>query len=131
MASGESWEPIIAALYSAEVEEATAETARLYCDRIQEDSTDPKRHYTDSKVLLAVAETEELLTEQTDQYGTDARVFNLTEKVINRWTTLPLPTTETWIKAAEQEPDLVLVKTALQTNVTPSRSLFANKKYHS
>ncbi len=126
----QSWEPLLAALYSVEVEEATAETARLYCNSIQEDSTDPKRHYTDSKVLLAVAETEELLTERTNQYGNDARVFSLTEKVINRWTTLPLPTTETWIRAAEQEPDLVLVKTALQTNVTPSRSLFANKKYH-
>ena len=84
-----SWEPILAALYSAEVEEATAETTRLYCDELNDESNtrdldDPKRHYTDSKVLFAVAKTEELLTERTDHYGTDARIFTLTEKVINR-----------------------------------------------
>ena len=96
----QSWEPLIAALYTAETDAASATTEKLYHEQINsEDLEDPKRHFTDSKVCFAVAETEELLTEQNDHYGNDARVFNLTEKVINRWTTLPLPTTETWIKA--------------------------------
>ena len=75
----QSWEPILAAPYSAEVEEATAETARLYCQQINtEEADDPKRHFTDSKVCFAVAETEELfLTERTDHYGrSDARVHS-------------------------------------------------------
>ena len=75
----QSWEPILAAPYSAEVEEATAETARLYCQQINtEEAHDPKRHFTDSKVCFAVAETEELfLTERTDHYGrSDARVHS-------------------------------------------------------
>ena len=77
-----------------------------------------------------MAKTEELLTERTDHYGNDASVFTLTEKAINRWTTLPLPTTETWIKAIEQEPDLRLLKHALQNKIIPLRALFTNKKYH-
>jgi hypothetical protein len=130
-APAHSWEPLLAALYSAKVEESTAETTRLYCDELKEESSaDPKRHYTDSKVLIAFAETEELLTERTDHYGNDARVFTLTEKVTNRWTTLPLPTTETWINATEQEPDLLLVKKALHTNTTPLKAQFTNTEYY-
>jgi hypothetical protein len=128
----QSWEPLIAALHSAKVEEATAETERLYCQQINSaEEEDPRRHFTDSKACFAVAETEELLTERTDHHGNDARVFTLTEKVINvRWTTLPLPTTETWIKAIKQEPDLRLLKQALQNKTIPLRALFTNKKHH-
>jgi hypothetical protein len=93
-------------------------------------STDPARHFTDSKVLFAHAETEELLTPKTDQYGTDARVFTMMEQVINRWTTLPLPTKETWLKALEQDPDLRRLKTALQNKQVPPRAQFTNTKYH-
>jgi hypothetical protein len=57
-------------------------------------------------------------------------VFNLTKTVINRWTTLPLPTTETWIKATEQEPDLLLLKQALQPKTALFRARFTNKKGH-
>ncbi len=122
-----SWEPLLAALYSAKVKEAT----RLCCNRVNKGPTNPKRHRTDSKVLSAVAETEELLMEGTDHQGNDTCAFNLTKKACNRWTALPLPTTETWIRAtSEQEPDLVLVKKALETNVTPLRSQLANKKHH-
>jgi hypothetical protein len=77
-----------------------------------------------------VVETEELLTKRTDHHGNDARVFTLTEKVINGWTTLPLSTTETWMKAIEQEPDLRLLKQALQNKTIPLRALFTNKKCH-
>ena len=72
------------------------------------------------------------MTERNDHYGNDARLFTPTEKVINRWTTLLLPSTtaETWIKATEQEPALRLLKHALQTKTIPLRSLFTNKKYH-
>ena len=127
----QSWEPLIAVLYSAEVEEVTADTERLYCQQINPEEDDyPRRHFTDSKVCFAVAETEELLTERTDHYGNNARVFTLTGKVINRWTTLPLPTTDTWIKAIKQEPDLKLIKSALQNKTIPLKTLFTNKKYH-
>jgi hypothetical protein len=80
--------------------------------------------------MLCSGRTEELLTERTDHYGNDAHVFTLTEKVINGWTTLPLPTTETWIKAIEQEPDLRLLKQALKNKTIPLRALFTNKKCH-
>jgi hypothetical protein len=42
-----SWEPLLAALHSAEVEEWTADATRLHCDKIKEikeDSANPKRH---------------------------------------------------------------------------------------
>ena len=55
----QSWEPLLAALYSAKVEDATAETERLYCQQINpEEEDDPRRRFTDSKVCFAVAETE-------------------------------------------------------------------------
>ena len=130
-APAQTWAPILAALYTAEVECATEETTKLYSDELnQRDSADPARHFTDSKVLFAHAETEELLTQKTDHYGTNARVFHLTEKVINRWTTLPLPTTETWIAATDQDHDLRLLKTALEQDLIPARAQFTNKKYH-
>jgi hypothetical protein len=126
-----SWKPLLAALCSAKVEEGTAKTTRSHCNKVDEDSTDPKRHCTDSKVLFAATETEELFTERTDHHRNDARVFNLIRKAVNRWTALPLSTTETCIRATEQEPDLVLVKKALlETKVTPLRSHFPNKKHH-
>jgi hypothetical protein len=106
-------------------------TTRLHCDEINKpDSSDPARHFADSKVLFAHAETEELLTQKTDQCGSNARVFHLSEKVINRWTTLPLPTTETWINATDQDPDLKLLKSALENDRTAKRSQFTAKKYH-
>lgn len=58
-------------------------------------------------------------------------IFAPTKKVINRRAnTLPLPTTETRIKAIDQVPNLLLLKEALHTNTTPLRSQFAKKKYH-
>ena len=54
----QSWEPLLAGLYSAEVDEATAGTERLYCQQINpEEEDDPRRHFTDSKVCFAVVET--------------------------------------------------------------------------
>ena len=50
----QEWEPLLASLYAAEVDEATAETTRLYADELNEESSaDPKHHFTDSKVLFA------------------------------------------------------------------------------
>jgi hypothetical protein len=83
-APAHSWEPLLAALYSAGAEEATAETTRLCCTEIDAESvTDPKRHYADSKAFIAVAETEELLTKRNEQHGKDASAFTLTHEVIN------------------------------------------------
>jgi hypothetical protein len=128
-----TWAPMLAALYTAEIEEATQRTTDLYHNKINRNDineSNPDRHFTDGKVSLAHAETEELSPLKTDQHGSDARAFNLTEKVINGWTTLPLPTMETWINATNQDPDLKLLKTALETNTTPSRALFTDNKCH-
>ena len=43
---------------------------------------------------------------------------------------LPLPTAETWINAIDQEPDLKLIKSALQAKTMPLKNLVANKKHH-
>jgi hypothetical protein len=66
----------------------------------QENRTMWKRHPSvQCKVVChAHAETQESLTKKTKQHGSDARAFNLTQPVINPWTTLPLPTTGTWIR---------------------------------
>jgi hypothetical protein len=66
----------------------------------QENRTMWKRHPSvQCKVVChARAETQESLTKKTKQHGSDARAFNLTQPVINPWTTLPLPTTGTWIR---------------------------------
>jgi hypothetical protein len=118
-----TWEPILAAWYTAEIEKATDDTTRNYTNR-------QEHHFTDSKVLYAHAETEELLAAKTDQYGNDARVFNLTQRVINRWTTLPLPTTETWIRVTGQDPDLRIITRAMKEKTTPLKAVFSCKKYH-
>jgi hypothetical protein len=99
-------------------------------NRNNANKTDPEHHFTNSKVLFTHAEIEELSPLKTHQHGNDSRVFTLTKRVINRWTTLPLPTTETWINAAKQDPDLKLLKTAIKTNKTPSKALFTDKKHH-
>jgi hypothetical protein len=127
----QTWAPMFAALCTAEVECATEETTRSHCDKMNKvDSSDPARHFTDSKVLFAHAETEELLTQKTDQCGNNARAFHLTEKVAQRWTALPLPTTETWINATNQDPDLKLLKTAFENERTSSRAQLTGKKHH-
>jgi hypothetical protein len=118
-APAQTWAPILSALYTAEVECVTEEMERLYGDEInQPDSSNPGRHFTDSKVLIVHAKMEELLAQKTDQYGTNAQSFHLTEKLINQWTTLPLPTTETWINATEQDQDLRRTR-QLQQKVVP------------
>jgi hypothetical protein len=55
----------------------------------------------------------------------------MTEQIINRWTTLPLPTTETWRNATDQDHDQWLIKVALTHDQVPIRAEFINKKYHS
>ena len=54
----------------------------------------------------------------------------MTDRVINRWTTLPLPTTETWQNATDQDPDLRLLKDSIANTSTPPRARFTNKTYH-
>ena len=125
----QTWEPLLAALYSAEIDKATEETATLYKHEMNNDE-EYEYHCTDAKVLLKHVETEEMLSGKNNQYGNDARVFNLTQKVINRRTTLPLPTTETWINATDQDPDLQLLKRALTEKFTPLKASFSCKKYH-
>ena len=71
-----------------------------------------------------------MLTKKNDQHGNDAQVFNLTQKVINRWTTLPLPTTDAWIQATEQDPDLRLLKRALKEKTVPLKAALTCKKCH-
>ena len=84
--SVQSLGPILAALCSEEIEESTAETMRLRCNELNDETDDPKHHCTDRKVSLVFAETPELLTEHTDHCGNNARALTLAEKVINRWT---------------------------------------------
>jgi hypothetical protein len=105
-ASVHTWEPVLAALYAAEIEQATEATTELCQAEMEATDANQSHHHTDSKVLYSHAETEEPLPKKTEQCGNDTRVFNLTHKVINRWTTLPLPTTETWTRATDQDPDL-------------------------
>ena len=77
-------------MYSAEIDKATEETAELYEKEMTNDEGH-EYHCTNCKVLYAHVETEEMLSDKNNHDGNDARVFNLTQKVINRWTRLPLP----------------------------------------
>ena len=106
----QTWEPLFAALYSAEIEKATEETEELY-EQEMTSNEEHEYHCTDCKLLYAHIETEDMHSEKNIQYGNGTIVFNLTQKVINRWTpALPLPTTDTWINATDQDPDLRLLK---------------------
>jgi hypothetical protein len=105
-------------------------TAELHQAEMEATDANQSHHHTNSKALHSHAETEEPLPEKTDQCGNDARVFNLTHKVINRWTTLPLPTTETWTRATDQDPDLRIIVHALKEKSTPLKATFRRKKCH-
>ena len=124
-----AWEPLLEVLFSAKIEKATEETAKL-CNQEMKNNEGQERHFTNSKVLHAHVETKEMLTNKNDQCGNDARVFNLTQKAINRWTTLPLPTTDTWIQATEQDPDPRPLKQALTEKTVPLKAALTCKKHH-
>ena len=129
-APAQTWEPMLSALCTAELETATEDTAELHQQEMSKLKTEEECHHTDSRVLHAHVETEELLNEKNNHYGNDARVFNLTQQVVNRWTTLPLPTQETWIRATDQDPDLPMLTRAIKENTTPPKAEFRCKKYH-
>jgi hypothetical protein len=118
------WEPILAALHTAEVEQATKDTTKLHQREMKELDKGQEHRFTDSKVSHAHTKTEELTTKKTKRHGSRARAFNLTEQVMNRWTTSPLPSTETWIRAAEQDPDLQLLTQAMKEKTTPLKLKF-------
>jgi hypothetical protein len=64
---------------------------------------------------------------------TGHKSLHLTKRVVNQWTTLPLPlpSKETWINATKQDKDLQLMKAAPQQKQMPARAqLFTNKKHH-
>jgi hypothetical protein len=119
-----TWEPILAALHTAEIEQATKNTTELCQQEMKELYEGQEHHFTNSKVLCAHSETEESLTKKTKQHGSDARAFNLTQRVMSRWTTLPLPSTETWIRETKQDPDLQLLNRAMKEKRMPLTSNF-------
>jgi hypothetical protein len=51
---------------------------------------------------------------KNDAYGRLIRASTLLTKVINRWTTYPIPTTETWKATTAADADLKAIITALQ-----------------
>jgi hypothetical protein len=73
---------------------------------------------------------EEWKDETGNTYGEPTRAKTLTTRVINRWTTLPTPTTEMWQQATDQDPDLHLIKTTLMNNAELQRAPLENKRYH-
>jgi hypothetical protein len=58
------------------------------------------------------------------------RTRTLVARVINRWTTLPVPTEETWQVATQNDPDLRLVLQALQHETELARATLVKKQYH-
>jgi hypothetical protein len=84
-----SFEPLLAAIFHSE--QTVAETT-----------------------LEDALKADEKAKEETSTYGNPDRARALLTRVINRWTTLPAPTEQTWRAATEQDPDLKQVLKALQ-----------------
>jgi hypothetical protein len=50
---------------------------------------------------------------------------------VNRWTTIPIPTSAAWIDGTAKDPDLQLIRMALTTEgATLNKALLADKGYH-
>jgi hypothetical protein len=66
----------------------------------------------------------------TEAYGNPERARTLLTRVINRWTTLPAPTEQSWRAATAQDPDLSKVLKALTEETELIRAGLSNKTYH-
>ena len=67
-APAQAWEPILAALHTAELETATEDTPELHQQEMSKLKAEDEYHHTDSKVLCAHVETEELLNKKNNHY---------------------------------------------------------------
>jgi hypothetical protein len=67
---------------------------------------------------------------QNDIYGGILRARTLLTKVINRWTTYPVPTTETWKAATAADDDLSKILTALQNGNRLLQADLQEKSYY-
>jgi uncharacterized membrane protein YccC len=73
-APAQTWEPLLAALHTAELETATDDAAELHQQEMSKLKTDEECHHTDSRVLCAHVETEESLNEKKNHCGNDASI---------------------------------------------------------
>jgi hypothetical protein len=90
-APAQTWSPLFAAICAAKLKCATEETSHSCCDKMNKQSDDPNRHFTDSKALFACAETKELLTPKTDWHGDSTQVVASHQKSCQPMDNSPSP----------------------------------------
>jgi hypothetical protein len=98
-----TWEPLFATLFLTETQLAEERVEALWTER--EEQT-PRAH------------------DELD------RTRTLVARVINRWTTLPVPTETTWQTATQHDHDLRIVLLALQTDTDLEKATLIKKQYH-
>lgn len=82
------------------------------------------------------SETEDTQSEQRENdahthYGMWAPGHTvLTTRLINQWTTYPVPTKNTWQAATKQDPDLGLIIATTSEDPIPPQVEFQEKEYH-
>jgi hypothetical protein len=105
-------EPLIACLWTAETQESEQRLEQQWSETNDQEDIDEIQRF------------------EQGTYGTAERSKCLLTRIVNRWTTLPIPTTQTWKEATNQDPDLTLIKAALEANHDLSKSRLDNKAYH-
>lgn len=81
-------------------------------------------------------QTERLQKYENEGYGalrestTANKHHRVCTTMINRWTTIPLPTHRQWADEIDKDRDLLLVKMAVMEDTVLERHRLANKKYH-
>jgi hypothetical protein len=103
-----TFDPLIPALYAAETTNAEKQIETQWQENYGKENTDTTRA----------------------TYGDPERGICLLNRVIDRWTTLPVPTKEMWQAATTADQDLSLVLTSLQNETALQRAPLTKKKYH-
>jgi hypothetical protein len=103
-----TFEPLFSFLYAAETARAEAKIEAQWEEEYEKGTSDDTRA----------------------AYGDPERGICLLNRVINRWTTLPVPTEETWRAATAADPDLKYIMASLENQTDLQRAPLTNKKYH-
>jgi hypothetical protein len=111
----QTFEPLLTALFTAETTAAEIKTEQAWSHDIPEQ--------------VARGIYGGTITDGIKSSNPESAKCLLT-RVINRWTTLPVPTTETWQAATTQDKDLNLIRTHMENGTPLTKGPLENTRYH-